>query len=92
MANRKLSRDHGLAVMFTFEPQEGLPAVSDLRQCFLPLKIVQPRGYRHELDFYTSLRCICWIFDLESMNYSCFLSDESDALRLDEKQHGGTKQ
>ena len=28
---------------FTFEPQEGLPAVSDLRQCFLPLKIVQPR-------------------------------------------------
>ena len=43
MANRKLSRDHGLAVTFTFEPQEGLPAVSDLRQCFLPLKIVQPR-------------------------------------------------
>jgi len=26
------------------------------------------------------------------MNYSCFLGDKSDALRLDEKQHGGTKQ
>ena len=24
------------------------------------------------------------------MNYSCFLGDKSDALRLDEKQHGGT--
>ena len=31
-------------------------------------------------------------FYLESMNYSCFLGDKSDALRLDEKQHGGTKQ
>ena len=40
-ANRKMSREHGLAV--TFEPQEGLPAVSDLRQGFLPQKIVQPR-------------------------------------------------
>ena len=26
-----------------FEPQEGLPVVSDLRQGFLPQKIVQPR-------------------------------------------------
>ena len=26
------------------------------------------------------------------MNYSCFLGDKSDALRLDKKQHGGTKQ
>ena len=26
-----------------FEPQEGLPAVSDLRQGFLPQKIEQPR-------------------------------------------------
>ena len=42
-ANRKMSCDHGLAVTFAFEPQEGLPAVSDLRQGFLPQKIVQPR-------------------------------------------------
>ena len=47
-ANRKMSRDHGLeghvcSLQFTFEPQEGLPAVSDLRQGFLPQKIVQPR-------------------------------------------------
>ena len=47
-ANRKMLRDHGLAVtvavcslQFTFEPQEGLPAVSDLRQGFLLLKIVR---------------------------------------------------
>ena len=33
----------------TFEPQEGLPAVSDLRQGFLPQKIVQPRVERYEL-------------------------------------------
>ena len=25
------------------------------------------------------------------MNYSCFLDDKSDALRLDEKQHRGIK-
>ena len=24
------------------------------------------------------------------MNYSCFLGDKSDVVRLDEKQHGGT--
>ena len=44
-ANRKpqISRAYGLAVTFAFEPQEGLPAVSDLRQGFLPQKIVQPR-------------------------------------------------
>ena len=92
-----MSRNHGLAVTFAvcssrFEPKEGLPVVSDLRQRFLPLKIVQPRVLKHELAFYIRLRCICWIFDLESMNYSCFLGDKSDALRLDEKQHGGTKQ
>ena len=36
--------------------------------------------------------CVYWIFELELMNYSCFLGDKSDAFRLDEKQHGGTKQ
>ena len=30
-------------LQFTFEPQEGLPAVGDLWQGFLPQKIVQPR-------------------------------------------------
>ena len=34
---------HVCSLQFTFEPQEGLPAVSDLRQGFLPQKIVQPR-------------------------------------------------
>ena len=29
---------------------------------------------------------------LESMNYSCCLGNKSDALRLDKKQHDGTKQ
>ena len=45
-----MSRDHGLAVtfavcslQFTFEPRGKLPAVSDLRQGILPLKMVQPR-------------------------------------------------
>ena len=31
------------SLQFTFEPQEGLLAVSDLRQGFLALKIVQSR-------------------------------------------------
>ena len=57
------------SLQFTFKPQEGLPAVIDLRQSFLPQKIVQPRVYRCELAFYTRLQCVCWIFDLESMNY-----------------------
>ena len=43
-------------------------------------------------SFFIRLRCVCWIYDLESMSYSCFLGDKSDALRLDEKQQGGTKQ
>ena len=77
---------HVCSLQFT---QEGLLAVSDLRQGFLPLKIVQPRVQRHELAFYIRLRCVCWVFDLESMNYSCFLGDKSDALPLDEKQHEG---
>ena len=47
---------------------------------------------KHEIAFYIRLRCVCWIFGLESMYYSCFLGDKSDALRLDEEQHGGTKQ
>ena len=81
-----MSRDNA------FEPQEGLPAVSDLPQGFLPLKIVQSRVYRYEVAFYIRLRRVCQIFDPESMNYSCFLADKSDALQLDEKQHGGTKQ
>ena len=35
---------HVCSLQFTFEPQEGLPAVRDLRQGFLPLKIVrEPR-------------------------------------------------
>ena len=43
-------------------------------------------------SFYILLRCVCWIFELESMNYSCFWGDKSDALPLGKKQHGGTKQ
>ena len=79
-----------LHLQFTFE-LEGLLAVSDLQQGFLPLKIVQPCVSRHELAFCIRLQCVCWIFDLESMSYSCFLGNRSDALRLDEK-HGSTKQ
>ena len=39
-----MSRDHGLEsrLPFTFERQEGVAAVSDLRQGFLQQKIVQP--------------------------------------------------
>ena len=42
-----------------FERQEGAPAVSDLRQGFLPLKIVQPRVERQELAFFLS---VCDVF------------------------------
>ena len=51
---------------------------------FCHKKIVQPRVERYELPFCIRLRCVCWIFDLESMNYCWFFGDESDALRLDE--------
>ena len=47
---------------------------------------------RHEKAFYIHLRCVCWIFELESMIYSCLLGDKSDALRVDEKKYGGTKE
>ena len=42
--NSKCLRSCGrvCSLQFTFERQEGLPAVSDLRQGFLPLKIAQP--------------------------------------------------
>ena len=33
---------HVCSLQFTFEPLEGLSAVSDLRQAFLSQKIVQP--------------------------------------------------
>ena len=94
--NRKMSRDHGLVVAFAvcssrLNGRKGFQGERDLRQGFLPLKIVQPRVERYEIAFYIRLRCVCLIFDLESMNYYCFLGDKSDALRLDEKQHGGTK-
>ena len=77
---------HVCSVQFTFKPQEGLPAVIDLRQSFMPQKIVQPRVYRCELAFYTRLQCVCWIFDLESMNYCWFLRDLSDTLQLNENK------
>ena len=46
--NHKMSRDHGscgrfCSLQFTFERLEGLPALSDLRQGFLPQKIERPR-------------------------------------------------
>ena len=49
-ANRKIARAYGTLrscgrvcrLQFPFERQEGLPAVSDLGQGFLPLKIAQP--------------------------------------------------
>jgi len=33
------------------------------------LKIVEPGVETRDIGFYTDLRWICWIFDLESMNY-----------------------
>ena len=95
-ANRKISRDRVLAVTFA-RVALGTRKVCSLqftassrkwiRQGFLPLKIVQPRVYRYELAFHIRLRCVCWIFDLESMNYCCFLGDEGWW-----KQHGGPKE
>ena len=46
-----MSRDCGLvlrfsSLKFTFEMQEGHPEGSDLRQAFLPLKIVQPLRFK----------------------------------------------
>ena len=63
---------HVCSLQFTFERQQRLLAVSDLRQGFLPLKIVQPRVWSHELAFCIRLRYVCWIFDLELVTYSCF--------------------
>jgi len=58
----------------------------------LPLKTAQSLVWRHEVAFFIRLRCACWIFELEKANYPCFFGDKSDAVWLDEKQHGGTKQ
>ena len=52
-------------LQFTFERQERRPAVNDLRQGFLPLKIVQPYVLRREVAFFICLRCACWIIELE---------------------------
>ena len=43
-ANLRMSREHGRvsSLQFTFKRLEGLLAVGDLRQGFLPLKIAQP--------------------------------------------------
>ena len=77
-----MSRAHGLAVVFavlqfTFEPQDGLPAaVIDLLQGFFLLKIVQAHVY--------SFTRISELF--------IFLGHKSVTLRLNKKQHGGTKQ
>ena len=36
---------------------------------------------------------MCYLkFEFESMNSSCFLGDQSEALPIDEKKRGGTKQ
>ena len=42
LGNLQTAKYHAISFQFMFERQEGLPAVSDLRQRFLPLKIVQP--------------------------------------------------
>ena len=55
------------SLQFAFERQEGLPAVSDLRQGFLPQKIVQPHVLRHQVAFFICLRCACWI----SVGFQC---------------------
>ena len=43
LGNLQTAKYHAISLQFMFERQEGLPGVSDLRQRFLPLKIVQPR-------------------------------------------------
>ena len=59
-----MSRDCGLvlrfsSLLFTFERQEGRPEGSDLRQGFLPLKIVQPLRLKARSSFlYPSAMCL----------------------------------
>ena len=80
-ANRKpLPCGHVCSLQFTFEPQEGLLAVSDLRQSFLPLEMVQP-AFKGTNYLLYPFAVVCWTFDLESMNYSCCLGDESENSR-----------
>ena len=46
-------------LQFTFERQEGLPAVSDLRQGFVPLKIVQPHVFKKARNRFLCPSAMC---------------------------------
>ena len=78
-ADHRMSCDHNLAVAFAVHVWMAGRASSN-----------KWLTARQEIAFYMLFRCVCWIFDLKSMNYSCFLGNKSDVVRLDEKQHGGT--
>ena len=80
------------SLQIQFERQEGLPTVSDLRPGFFATRNCTASRLKARDSFYIRLRCVYWIFEVESMNYSCFMGDKSDALLFDEQQHGGTKQ
>ena len=62
--NLRMPSDRGLvlrfsSLQFTFKRQEGRPAGSDLRQGFLPLKIVQPLRLKARSSFlYPSAMCL----------------------------------
>ena len=77
---------------FTFERQEGLSAVSDLRQGFFASKNCTASRLKARLSFlYPPVMC-CLDFWSRSNELLVFLGEKSKELRIYEKQHGGTKQ
>ena len=95
-ANLKVSRDTVLRLRFQLAVHVWTTGRAScgkwLTARLFASKICTASRLKAGNSFFIRLRCVCWIYDLESMNYSCFLGHKSDALRLDEKQQGGTKQ
>ena len=99
MANRKpgnvmwpRSYCHVCRLEFAFERQEGLSAVTDLRQGFFASKNCTASRLKARLSFlYPPVMCYLDFWS-RSNELLVFLGEKSKELRIYEKQHGGTKQ
>ena len=99
MGNRKpgnvmwpRSCSHVCRLKLTFERQEGLSAVSDLRQgFFLPLKLYS-LTFKARISFLYPPEMCYLDFWSRSNKLFMFLGEKSKELRIYEKQRGGTKQ
>ena len=92
-ANRKMSRDQGFAVTFAVHVWTAGRVSSDkwFTARFLATKNCTASRLKVWTSFYIHLRCVCWICDLESMNYCWFFGGLRSCTSTWWKQHGGPK-